>query len=78
MTGFTVLHRGRAALGGAAGAAERAGGGTFLDPVLSPVERIIYKVIGVDPKREHTWKQYLVAMLIFSLVIVGIVFLDGF
>jgi K+-transporting ATPase ATPase A chain len=47
---------------------ERAGGGTFLDPVLGPVERLIYKIIGVDPKREHSWKQYLVAMLIFSLV----------
>ena len=47
---------------------ERAGGGTFLDPVLGPIERLIYKIIGVDPKREHSWKQYLVAMLIFSLI----------
>jgi K+-transporting ATPase ATPase A chain len=47
---------------------ERAGGGTFLDPVLGPIERLIYKIMGVDPKQEHTWKQYLVAMLIFSLV----------
>ena len=33
---------------------ERAGGGTFLDPVLGPIERLIYKVLRVDPKREHT------------------------
>jgi K+-transporting ATPase ATPase A chain len=44
----------------------RAGGGTFLDPVLGPVERLIYKLLKVDPKREHTWKQYATAMLIFS------------
>jgi len=47
---------------------DRAGGGTFLDPLLGPLERLIYKIIRVDPKREHTWKQYLVAMLLFSLV----------
>jgi potassium-transporting ATPase potassium-binding subunit len=47
---------------------EVAGGGTFLDPVLGPIERLIYKIMRVDPKREQTWKQYGVAMLIFSLV----------
>ena len=47
---------------------EVAGGGTFLDPILGPVERLIYKLMRTDPKREHTWKQYLVAMLIFSAV----------
>jgi potassium-transporting ATPase potassium-binding subunit len=43
-------------------------GGTFLDPVLGKLERFIYWVMRVDPKREHTWKQYGIAMLIFSLV----------
>jgi potassium-transporting ATPase potassium-binding subunit len=47
-------------------------GRTFLDPVLRPVERLLYKLFGVDPQREHTWKQYTVAMLIFSMV--GMVF----
>jgi K+-transporting ATPase ATPase A chain len=47
---------------------DRAGGGTFLDPVLGPVERVIYRLLGVDPKKEHDWKQYAVAMLIFSAV----------
>jgi K+-transporting ATPase ATPase A chain len=43
-------------------------GKTFLDPVLKPVERLFYKVFGVDPEKEHTWKQYTVAMLVFSMV----------
>ena len=47
---------------------ERAGGCTFLDPVLGPIERLIYKLLGVDIKREQNWKQYGVAMLIFSLI----------
>jgi K+-transporting ATPase ATPase A chain len=43
-------------------------GGTFLDRALSPVERFIYAILRVDPKREQTWKQYGVALLIFSVV----------
>ena len=43
-------------------------GKTFLDPVFKPVERLTYKLIGVDSKKEHDWKQYTVAMLLFSLV----------
>jgi K+-transporting ATPase ATPase A chain len=43
-------------------------GGTFLDPLLGKIERLIYWIIRVDPKREQNWKQYGIAMLIFSLV----------
>jgi K+-transporting ATPase ATPase A chain len=43
-------------------------GRTFLTPVLGPVERVLYKLLRVDPRREQTWKQYAVAMLVFSLV----------
>jgi K+-transporting ATPase ATPase A chain len=43
-------------------------GKTFLDPVLRPFERLIYKLLWIDPHKEHNWKQYTVAMLIFSLV----------
>jgi potassium-transporting ATPase potassium-binding subunit len=41
---------------------------TFLDPVLRPVERLIYKVTGVDEKHEMRWTEYAFAMLCFSLV----------
>ena len=41
---------------------------TFLDPVLRPVERTIYRLCGVHPDTEMTWSEYAVAMLLFSLV----------
>jgi potassium-transporting ATPase potassium-binding subunit len=47
---------------------DRAGGGTFLDPVLGWLEHLIYKIMGVDPKKEHSWKAYSVALFIFSMV----------
>jgi potassium-transporting ATPase potassium-binding subunit len=41
---------------------------TFLDPVLRPIERLIYKLTRVDEKREMRWTEYAGAMLLFSLV----------
>jgi K+-transporting ATPase ATPase A chain len=41
---------------------------TILSPVLAPIERLIYRVGGVDPKVEHDWKGYLIALLVFDLV----------
>src|SRR5215831_4550279 len=43
-------------------------GRTWLDPVLRPLEGLTYRLIGVDPNKEHDWKQYTFAMLLFSLV----------
>ena len=40
---------------------------TFLDPVLRPVERLIYRISGVDPRQEHHWTTYTAAMLFFNL-----------
>jgi K+-transporting ATPase ATPase A chain len=45
-----------------------ANGKTWLDPLLRPLERGTYRVMGVDPQKEHNWKQYTFAMLLFSLV----------
>ena len=39
---------------------------TFLSPVLHPVETIIYRLAGVDEKREQSWLTYTVAMLLFN------------
>ncbi len=39
---------------------------TFLDPVMRPVERVVYRVTGVDERREMRWTEYAVAMLLFS------------
>src|ERR1700761_2409288 len=44
------------------------GGKTFLDPLLRPIERIIYRVCGIQADQEMSWQQYAVAMLIFSIV----------
>ena len=41
---------------------------TFLDPVLRPVERLIYRLTGVDESHEMRWTEYAVAMLLFSVV----------
>ncbi len=41
---------------------------TFLDPVCKPFERLFYALLRIDPRKEQTWRQYGVAMLIFSLV----------
>ena len=45
-----------------------AGGRTWLDPVLKPLERWTYRLLGVKPEREQDWKRYAMAMLAFSLV----------
>jgi K+-transporting ATPase ATPase A chain len=39
---------------------------TFLDPVLRPFERLLYRVTGIDEQREMDWKEYTIAMLLFS------------
>ena len=39
---------------------------TFLDPLLRPIERLLYRVTGVDEKREMRWTEYAVTMLLFS------------
>jgi K+-transporting ATPase ATPase A chain len=43
-------------------------GRTWLDPILKPLERVTYRVMGTEPDREQDWKQYTIAMLLFSLV----------
>ncbi len=45
-----------------------ADGKTFLDPVIKPIERLVYKLTGVDPHKEQDWKHYTLAMLLFSAV----------
>jgi K+-transporting ATPase ATPase A chain len=41
---------------------------TWLDPVLRPVERLVYKLSGVDAEHEMNWRQYTFALLGFSAV----------
>jgi K+-transporting ATPase ATPase A chain len=41
---------------------------TFLDPVLKPVERLLYKLGGIQLEEEMGWREYTLAMLLFSAV----------
>src|SRR6202521_382684 len=41
---------------------------TFLDPFLRPIERLLYRLTGVDEKHEMRWTEYAIAMLLFSVV----------
>ncbi len=40
---------------------------TFLSPLLRPVETALYRVAGVDERREQHWLSYTVAMLFFHI-----------
>ena len=39
---------------------------TFLDPVLGPIERFLYKILKIDPKTEQDWKRYTLSVIVFS------------
>ncbi|GEN68814.1 potassium-transporting ATPase potassium-binding subunit [Chryseobacterium rhizosphaerae] len=41
---------------------------TFLDPVFQPIEKLIYKISGINPTRQMSWKQNMYAMLTINLV----------
>jgi len=43
-------------------------GRTWFDPILRPLERVTYRLMGVKADQEQGWKQYTLAMLLFSLV----------
>jgi K+-transporting ATPase ATPase A chain len=43
-------------------------GKTFLDPILKPVERALYRILKIDPAAEQGWKRYTLALLVFSFV----------
>jgi potassium-transporting ATPase potassium-binding subunit len=40
---------------------------TFLSPVLGPLERVFYRLSGVDERSDQNWLTYAVSMLLFSL-----------
>jgi K+-transporting ATPase ATPase A chain len=48
---------------------------TFLDPVLRPIERLVYRLTGVDEQREMRWIEYTTSMLLFSGVSMTLLYL---
>lgn len=51
------------------------GGRLILSPVLGPIERLLYRVAGVDPSQEMKWKSYAVAVLLFNAAGLVVVYL---
>ena len=41
---------------------------TLLDPVFSPIERMVYKITGVNWEKEMNWKEYTLSLLLFHAV----------
>src|ERR1700685_725843 len=39
---------------------------TLVDPLMHPVERLLYWMTGVDEKHEMRWTEYALTMLLFS------------
>jgi K+-transporting ATPase ATPase A chain len=48
---------------------------TILDPVMRPIERLVYRLTGVDEEHEMRWTEYAVAMLLFSSVSMMLLYL---
>jgi K+-transporting ATPase ATPase A chain len=48
---------------------------TFLDPVLRPIEKLVYRLTGVDETKEMRWTEYAGAMLTFSGVTMVVLYL---
>ncbi|MGR9682020.1 potassium-transporting ATPase subunit KdpA, partial [Escherichia coli] len=41
---------------------------TWLDKILNPVDKLFYKLSGINPDKEMNWKQHLVALLTLNLI----------
>jgi potassium-transporting ATPase potassium-binding subunit len=48
----------------------------FLSPVVRPVERAVYKVLGVDETVEQRWTSYAVSVILFSFVCILALYLQ--
>ena len=48
---------------------------TFMDPVLRPIEKLLYRVTGVEENHEMRWTEYAVSMLLFSVVSMVVLYL---
>src|SRR6201985_471818 len=65
--GFAVILTALALPFGPYRAAVYPGGRTWLDPVLGPVERVLYRLFGVKPTDGQDWKAYAKSLILFSL-----------
>jgi K+-transporting ATPase ATPase A chain len=47
---------------------------TFLDNVLTPVERVIYRLLGINPLHEMKWREYAASLLLLNAAAIVFVF----
>ncbi len=48
---------------------------TWMDPLGRPMERLLYKMAGIDPDQEMDWKHYALALLSFNVLGIIILFI---
>jgi K+-transporting ATPase ATPase A chain len=48
---------------------------TLLSFVISPIEKLIYKICGIDSSREMHWREYAIALMAFNILGISVVFL---
>jgi K+-transporting ATPase ATPase A chain len=48
---------------------------TWLTPVMAPVERVVYRIAGIDPAKEMPWTVYAVSLLLFNFACFTILYL---
>jgi K+-transporting ATPase ATPase A chain len=48
---------------------------TFMTPVIAPVERILYRLFGVDENEDMSWKTYALSLVIFNIIGIVAVFI---
>lgn len=48
---------------------------TFLDPVIGPIQRVLFRFLGVDPEKESSWSGYIIRLILvdFALIFFGYV-----
>jgi potassium-transporting ATPase potassium-binding subunit len=47
---------------------------TFLQPLLGPVERVVYRSLRLRPDREQNWKAYARSLLVFSVISIALLY----
>jgi len=47
---------------------------TFMTPVMQPVERFIYRLVGVDENEQMNWKHYTYSLIIFNIIAILFLF----
>lgn len=51
------------------------GAKNFLTPLVAPVERILYRLFGVDEKEEMSWQTYAFSLVIFNIIGIAVLFI---